>query len=136
MTQFGGDDLVKAFRRIVVASVDKGAERGLFLGGQLIKQKTIPRTPLDHGKLRLSIYTSLHKFKHRNKTVVEIGSMGAVDRSNGFKYAIIQHETKEFHHSRGGEWKYLEKTTYEQSKRVTGFVISNIKRELKKLASK
>ena len=136
MTQFGGDDLVKAFRKIVIAGVNKGAEKGLSKGGELIKQKTIPRAPLDGGKLRLSIYTSLHQFKHRDKTVVEIGSMGAIDRSSGFRYAVIQHETKEFKHPRGGEWKYLEKTAYEQSKQVTSFVVSNIRRELKKLSSK
>lgn len=95
----------------VQARIQAAARKALNEIGEDIKAKTIPRAPIDTEKLRLSFYV-----KHGGTDkipIVEIGSMGAVDRSNGFYYAIIQHETQEFEHPNGGEWKYLEKTVNE-----------------------
>lgn len=106
------------------------ARKSLNNAGERLRQKTIPRAPIDTGKLRLSFYIA--NGGQDNYPVVEVGSMGAVDRKNGFHYAIIQHETAEFEHHNGGEFKYLERTVNDEKPSLVSRLNRDIKIQMKK----
>ena len=130
-TQVGGDDLGKKWNAIM-KRIEHAIEKGTMESGELMKKKIIPRAPIDSEKLRLSIYTSPHNYRNRHKFTVEIGSMGAVDRTNGFHYAIIQHETPEFKHPNGGQYKYIEAPVMENRMKFVDRVARKIRLTLKR----
>jgi len=129
-----GDDLGKQFQKVIVQAVEQASQEAMNDVGDLIQRKASKDAPLDTGKLRLSIYKKIHQWRHRKKTTVEIGSMGAVDRENGERYAVIQHETAEFNHPKGGRWKYIERNAYESVFYIRRKVVAKMRKHLRRLS--
>ena len=92
----------------------------------IIQAEAVARTPYKSGKLRASVYVRPSKDMRRKFGLVA----GASAIKNGYNYAGIQHENKDFHHEVGAD-HYISVPLERGIKRIKRRVRAEYNRKLK-----
>lgn len=106
-----GSQIIKKLN-LEIKKIKGRTKEGLLEAALLIRERTIPLTPIETGDLRTSFYVEPEGF------VIEIGTE--------LKYAVPVHERVEAHHDVGGA-KYLEKAVDESRKDVVNIIKARAK---------
>ncbi len=124
--------ILKALK-VVNDNIHISAMNATVLAADEIRHRTIPRTPLDDGILRDSLYSTdlneTQSISNDRKIEAVIGSRGAKDPETGFKYAVVQHENMNFKHQYG-ESKFLENAAHANKNRFVQLVKKHVKMAL------
>lgn len=98
---------LKIDRAKVESAMKKGSTRGLMMAMLELGRVSRQQVPLDTGMLRDSGEASIGDASEVGEaSVSDDGKVGCY--SYDTKYAVVQHENRNFHHQRGRKAKYLE----------------------------
>jgi len=117
-------------------NVKAGAKKALIESAKGVMSQSVLEVPLDTGALSTSGYIEDPK-EIGNRISITVGYGGANDKRNpesgkmASEYAMVVHETPEYHHSEG-KWKYLE----DPIRAYQGAFLNTFAKEMKVVFSK
>lgn len=103
-----------------LARMQRGALRGVQLGGEHILEVSNKRVPIEEGTLERSGKVT--------SEVTETGARSAI--SYNTPYAVAQHERLDFHHDKGRSAKYLEQAMGNAGKVALSIAAQAVRNEM------